>query len=544
MSDKKRNFIEFLDHLRANAAEGETRRLVIFHHADMDGAFAGASVMMGGTECHRLEGLKTELFVEPVNYVGYTEEEILALVTPNSDVFVVDFAFPLELSRKIAEKASFFVTIDHHKTSAEQMSGEPWAIFDMTSSGALMAWQYFQLGGTVPLAITLADNRDLWKKTEGREDQFHEVGMLVRSEVYAAMERGNARNIEYLNRLTKFLANDDWTAHQIRIWGDPVIAKRDANIAYIASSGNIIESTIGGHPAVLVNYGVDQSDVCEYLYKKDEYKDKIIAAFSFKHGGVNFSLRKNKDLDLDLGQIAGLYGGGGHSAAAGFVVDLNRGFGIIANKEKWAMVSDSKAVDEVMSAAAGQVGDVTDLLKLPVKMASRLVCETDKSVLQWLPYLILRNEKREIFTYQRPVGGGESRLYGDLSIGLGGHVDSLPDVGQTLANHLATEALRELVEEVGMDVEGDRGVALLAMIEGKITNGDFGVLRIHDGDVGEYHMGLAIILDVESTWLTKLEAGEVERARWVRSTELLDLPMKTGLSFEQWSYIVATQTSL
>lgn len=541
MTERTQNYIDFIDHIKANTVEGQTRRLVIFHHSDMDGAFAGTSVKDGATAVYHMHSLKRELFVEPVNYNKFTEEEVLALVDGNSDVFVVDFAFPLELSRKLAEKASYFVTIDHHKTSAEAMGDEPWAIFDMTSSGALMAWRFFNPTGDVPLAIMLADNRDLWKKTDGREDQFHEVGMLTRANVYAATPKGNVRNVAYLDELSLYLCADELVKRDIENWGNPVIAKRDSNIAYVCSESAILETTIGGLPAILVNYGVDQSDACEYLYKQDKYKDKIVATFNIRHDGVNFSLRKNAELDLDLGAIAALYGGGGHAAAAGFVTSFDRGFGIIRNQEKWAMVSDATAIDEVLEQAVDQQGMSSALLNTPVKMASRLTCETDKSLLQWLPYLVLRNEDGDIFTYRRPDKGTEVRLHGDLSIGLGGHVDALPKPGQTLANHLATEGDRELVEEVGMDA-GDYSIA--AAIEEKINTGNFGVLRMHGDSVSEVHLGLAIVLDVKKAWLTKLEAGEVERAQWVKTSNLLDLPMKTGFNFELWSHVVATQTAL
>lgn len=546
MTFEYKNHQDYADYLKGVSGRAQ-RSLVILHHSDMDGAFAGASVFRFAPKIQEaLNFPSPKIVAMPVNYNAYKDEEILALVGDDCDVFVVDFCFPMELSRKIAEKAGFFVTLDHHKSSALEMGEEPWAIFDMSASGARMAWEYFMTKNeevVIPLAITLADNRDLWKKTDGREDAFHEVGMLVRNDIYKREWDKMFRNEMYLKALQPFLDNDKETVRQIHNWGTPVVAKRDSNIAYICNDDSVMETTLAGHPAVLINYGVDQSDALEYLYKQDKYKDKICATFSFKHGHLNFSLRKNAELDIDLSEVAKAYGGGGHAAAAGFVTDIDRGMKIVLNKEKWAMCSLAAHVDHVLETSENQTGIAENLLNLPVTMESRLYCETDESLLQWLPYLILRNEDGDVFVYQRPDQGTEARLHGNLSIGLGGHVDSLPAPGVSLARHLAIEGARELREEVGLVTTGEYD--LVNAIETKIIHGDFGTLRLKGANaVSEVHMGLAIILDVKSEWVTNVNVEEVRNARWIPSKHLLNLPTRLGLDYEIWSHVVVTQSDI
>lgn len=534
MTFEHKNHLDFCKHLESHAAT--YRNLVIFHHSDVDGAFACSAVAQGALPHYHATGVTLKnIRIAPVNYNSFTYEQILQGVDVNSDVFVVDFSFPADLGDKLNELAGFFVTLDHHASSERHIGHKPYAIFDNNSSGALMAWMYFFGDRKPPLAITLADNRDLWKKTDGREDKFHEVVMSLRSKVKQQVPP-EASDAAFIYSLSKFIEEDGdkVTEELIEQWGTPYIAKRDSNIQSVCRDDHVIHTLIGGHPAVLINYPVDQSDACEYLYLQEQYKDKIVGAFSFKRGGMNFSLRKNQCLDLDLGAIAEKhYGGGGHAPAAGFVTDCARGMGILQNKEKWALVSNAIEIDSVLSESVPKKESAQKLLNVPVELASRLTCETDEKLLQWLPYLTLRDEQGNYFVYRRPVQGTETRLHNKFSLGLGGHVDTIPGKGVSLARHLAEEAMRELKEEVGLSED------LTDTIETMINEGDFQILRVNQpGTVEAVHMGMSLILDVKREWITNVANEEVARPEWVRMQEWLNSIDSYG-SFEAWSDIVA-----
>lgn len=86
------------------------------------------------------------------------------------------------------------------------------------------------------------------------------------------------------------------------------------------------------------------------------------------------------------------------------------------------------------------------------QLHDRAYCETDESLLQLLPYIVVY-QGEEIFMYRRGKGGGELRLHDQLSIGVGGHVDSETDLYKDnkpmLLKHLQDEASREIEEELG-----------------------------------------------------------------------------------------------
>ena len=101
--------------------------------------------------------------------------------------------------------------------------------------------------------------------------------------------------------------------------------------------------------------------------------------------------------------------------------------------------------------------------------------EDDPSFKQLISYCLLENEKGEILIYERLYGGGEERLHGQSSIGVGGHMNDV--VGADSINEvLRVNAQRELEEEVGLSNNKSQNMEYLGFI-----NDD-------DNDVGKVHM--------------------------------------------------------
>lgn len=75
--------------------------------------------------------------------------------------------------------------------------------------------------------------------------------------------------------------------------------------------------------------------------------------------------------------------------------------------------------------------------------------EEDPSYKQLISYCLLENEHGEILVYERLSGGGEARLHGQSSIGVGGHMNDVPGA-ESINEVLRVNAQRELEEEVGL----------------------------------------------------------------------------------------------
>lgn len=132
-------------------------------------------------------------------------------------------------------------------------------------------------------------------------------------------------------------------------------------------------------------------------------------------------------------------------------------------------------------------------------LGNRGALEEDERFRQIIPYVIVRQNGR-ILTYIRGASGGEARLHGKLSIGVGGHIDH-HDVLYTstgriaLAESVSEAAAREVAEEIGIQNQlGGYGVKKLSrMIAWK------GLLIDHSDAVGRVHVGIVGIIDLPET---------------------------------------------
>ena len=110
---------------------------------------------------------------------------------------------------------------------------------------------------------------------------------------------------------------------------------------------------------------------------------------------------------------------------------------------------------------------IDDAIQCNLKPMPRCEAELNPAFKQIIPYIILANADGRIFTTLRL--GGDERLRGQHSIGLGGHMDGGEDI--------PTALYRELKEEVGL-TEADIESAKLC---GYVYSGKTEVDSVHVG---------------------------------------------------------------
>jgi predicted NUDIX family phosphoesterase len=110
--------------------------------------------------------------------------------------------------------------------------------------------------------------------------------------------------------------------------------------------------------------------------------------------------------------------------------------------------------------------------------------EKDASFKQLIPYTVLQHEKdgvTTLFAYRRDKGG-ETRLNGKLSVGIGGHINRLDNDPNRDMSILDQGQICELTEEVAVPFPHNRCIAGL----------------IYDGsdEVGSVHLGVVYVVRV------------------------------------------------
>jgi len=151
---------------------------------------------------------------------------------------------------------------------------------------------------------------------------------------------------------------------------------------------------------------------------------------------------------------------------------------------------------------------------------NRSEAELDKRYKQLIPYvLIVCGDK--ILRYRRGKAGGEARLHGLFSVGIGGHISD-EDNGQFSRDRGYQAGMRrELIEEVGIDVGSEPAVAAI--------NDD-------STEVGYVHFGVVHILRVADEGVTTGRTGIVAPEFVAISEAVKDLS-----GYESWSRLCLEQ---
>ena len=144
----------------------------------------------------------------------------------------------------------------------------------------------------------------------------------------------------------------------------------------------------------------------------------------------------------------------------------------------------------------------------------RLEMEQDPSYRQIIPYVAVTRGD-EVFATRRLDKGGEARLHGRLSLGVGGHIERADD--ETREGILMRALEREAAEEV--DVE--RAVSLRPL----------GVINDTGDEVSRVHLGFLFRMEVEGE-VSVRETDKLE-GMWLKISEL---PRYAPL-MEGWSRI-------
>ena len=114
---------------------------------------------------------------------------------------------------------------------------------------------------------------------------------------------------------------------------------------------------------------------------------------------------------------------------------------------------------------------------LNILYLNRSDAEPDKRYKQLIPYvLVICNDK--ILRYRRGKGGGETRLHGFYSVGIGGHISE--EDHDLFSNALGYQEgmRRELMEEVAIDEVKEAAVAVINDDSTEVGYVHFGVVHV------------------------------------------------------------------
>lgn len=223
-------------------------------------------------------------------------------------VYVLDFSFAPEILQGIEQRAAKLVLLDHHKSAAEKLTGFACRCgvvhFDMSKSGARLAWEFFQPDRSLPDLVRFVEDRDIW------------VWQYPQSAGFLAALDMEPFEFERWSQIASF------TPEQLELFmarGQAMDEKFSKLCADIAEGAQPI--VFNGQRGLMVNApGVFHSLVGEILSKQS---GTFALMWSATQGGVvKVGLRSQRSFDCI--PLAESMHGGGHAQACGFRMGAER----------------------------------------------------------------------------------------------------------------------------------------------------------------------------------------------------------------------------
>lgn len=277
----------------------ESRALVMYHGGCDDGFGGALAAWLALGDSAEYVGL--EFGKEPPDVRG-------------RDVVMIDF-FPY--GREWLEKCGAYklTILDHHKTAEASLAGLPQKpecvilgatkvsiVFDMSRSGATLAWEHFHPERGVPEFFRYLEDRDLFRNSLPGNAEFT---MALRSypqefrvwRQFLELDAfGGAAGVERLCK--EGVAINRFYARKCR---------------EVAATARLVE--VRGHavPVVTCPWFMG-SDVCAELAK-----GRPFALYVYAKGEDLVWGARSDEAGLDVSEVAKSFGGGGHKHASGWV---------------------------------------------------------------------------------------------------------------------------------------------------------------------------------------------------------------------------------
>ena len=223
-------------------------------------------------------------------------------------VYILDFSFSPEIMHSIEARAAKLVLLDHHKSALDKLNGFVCRCgvvhFDMSKSGARLAWEFFLPEKAVPDLVRFVEDRDIWAWQYPESASFLAALDMEPFEFARWQEMASFDAVQLSNFMARGQAMDD------------KFSKLAVGIAENAQPVNF-----NGQSGLMVNApGVFHSLVGDMLCKKSGTFALLWTAD--KSGVIKVGLRSQRGFDCIA--LAESMGGGGHAQACGFKMGVDR----------------------------------------------------------------------------------------------------------------------------------------------------------------------------------------------------------------------------
>ena len=279
-----------------------TKDTVVFYHAECFDGFSAAWAVW-------------KKIGDNADYVALFHGRPMPVDVKNKNIIFVDFLPKEDALKKIIADNISVLGIDHHKTNSEKVKLVPEYSFDLSKSGAVLAWEYFHKE-PVPLLLKYVQDMDLWEwKLENSKEINITLELADPSFNNWDILRENIENPEQKVKL---------------IEEGKLLLKYQEVLVKDIIKGNAQMVEFDGYKVFAVNSSVFHNEIGNTLSITHPPFGII---WQQRPHSITIGLRSNRT--VDVGAIANKYGGGGHVGAAGFEIPIGSPF-------PWKLIRENK----------------------------------------------------------------------------------------------------------------------------------------------------------------------------------------------------------
>lgn len=166
-------------------------------------------------------------------------------------------------------------------------------------------------------------------------------------------------------------------------------------------------------------------------------------------------------------------------------------------------------------------------------------CENDPNYRHFATYTVIQDEEGNILAYHRPSKNNESRLSGNVSIGVGGHVnvDIFKGLALTAESYVESVFVEASLKEIDEELYGDNADEdAIEYIRSALVSSKTMLLYDNSNDVGLHHIAVIkrIVLSDKLKEAIKIN-DEIDKFFWVKRK---DLQERTDITIENWSKLI------
>ena len=269
------------------------KNILVLYHADCMDGYAAAWATW-------------KVFANKARYQAVRHRTPLPQFADGTELYIVDFCYPIDELVSAAQTASRVVVLDHHISAQKDFeayqnhSTIPDNLeinFVQDHSGCMIVWQYFQGNVEPPVLLQHIEDHDLWRH------------QLPKTEAIC--------KALYLRLPVHFSAFEKIKLPTLQQEGALLVKQQQLNVSRLLKARHSVR--LNNTKGLAVNApGMFSSDLGHELAKKSG----TFGLTYFYHGKRQcYECGLRSIGDFDVSELAQAYGGGGHKNAAGFSVD-------------------------------------------------------------------------------------------------------------------------------------------------------------------------------------------------------------------------------